>query len=132
MSVQRYSLEIGGRTMTLETGRQQAGGAVLVTYGETVVLATATSSSEPREGIVSLQVEFEEKTYAAGQVPGRVHQARGAAHRAGHPDGAAHRPPLRPLFPKDYRNDVQVVVTVSRRIGSMTRPSARSSAPRRR
>ena len=116
MAVSRYSLELAGRTLTLETGRmaKQAGGAVLVTYGETVVLATATTSEEPREGIdfFPLQVEFEEKMYAAGKIPG------GFVKREGRPTENAILTarltdrPLRPLFPKDYRNDVQVVLTV--------------------
>ncbi len=116
MSVQRYSLEIGGRTMTLETGRlaKQAGGAVLVTYGETVVLATATSSNEPREGIdfFPLQVEFEEKTYAAGKFPGGFIKREGRPTEQAILTARLTDRPLRPLFPKDYRNEVQVVVTV--------------------
>jgi polyribonucleotide nucleotidyltransferase len=109
-------MELAGRTLTLETGRmaKQAGGAVLVTYGETVVLAAATTSDEPREGIdfFPLQVEFEEKMYAAGKIPG------GFVKREGRPTENAILTarltdrPLRPLFPKDYRNDVQVVIYV--------------------
>jgi polyribonucleotide nucleotidyltransferase len=116
MAVSRYSMELAGRTLTLETGRmaKQAGGAVLVTYGETVVLATSTTSDDPREGIdfFPLQVEFEEKMYAAGKIPG------GFVKREGRPTENAILTarltdrPLRPLFPKDYRNDVQVIVTV--------------------
>jgi polyribonucleotide nucleotidyltransferase len=116
MAVSRYSVEIGGRTMTIEHGRvaEQAGGAVLVTYGETVVLATATTSDEPREGIdfFPLQVEFEEKMYAAGKIPGGFIKREGRPTEQAILTARLTDRPLRPLFPKDYRNDVQVVVTV--------------------
>src|SRR5690242_8159730 len=102
--------------MSIETGRvaEQAGGAVMVRYGDTVVLATATASSKPREGIdfFPLTVDVEERLYAAGKIPG------GFIKREGRPtehsilaSRLADRP-LRPLFPKGYRNDVQIVVTV--------------------
>src|ERR671932_1920905 len=92
----------------------QADGAVLVTYGDTVVLCTAVSSPEPREGIdfFPLTVEYEERMYAAGKIPG------GFIKREGRPgEGAILAArltdrPLRPLFPKEYRNDIQVVCTV--------------------
>ncbi|HEX9056061.1 MAG TPA: polyribonucleotide nucleotidyltransferase, partial [Ktedonobacterales bacterium] len=102
--------------MSIETGRvaQQAGGAVIVRYGDTVVLATATGSAKPREGIdfFPLTVDVEERLYAAGKIPG------GFIKREGRPtehsilaSRLADRP-IRPLFPKAYRNDVQVVITV--------------------
>jgi polyribonucleotide nucleotidyltransferase len=116
MAVTRYSVEIGGRTMTIEHGRMagQAGGAVLMQYGETVVLATATSSSEPREGIdfFPLQVEFEEKMYAAGKIPGGFIKRESRPTEQAILTARLTDRPLRPLFPKDYRNDVQVVITV--------------------
>ena len=116
MAVSRYSMELAGRTLTLETGRmaKQAGGAVLVTYGETVVLATATTSEEPREGIdfFPLQVEFEEKMYAAGKIPGGFIKREGRPTENAILTARLTDRPLRPLFPKDYRNDVQVVLTV--------------------
>src|SRR4051795_2955811 len=116
MAVSRYSMELAGRTLTLETGRmaKQAGGAVLVTYGETVVLAAATSSDEPREGIdfFPLQVEFEEKMYAAGKIPGGFVKREGRPTENAILTARVTDRPLRPLFPKDYRNDVQVVLTV--------------------
>jgi polyribonucleotide nucleotidyltransferase len=116
MAVSRNSMELAGRTLTLETGRmaKQAGGAVLVTYGETVVLATATTSDEPREGIdfFPLQVEFEEKMYAAGKIPGGFIKREGRPTENAILTARLTDRPLRPLFPKDYRNDVQVICTV--------------------
>jgi polyribonucleotide nucleotidyltransferase len=116
MAVSRYSMEFAGRTLTLETGRmaQLAGGAVLVTYGETVILATATTSDEPREGIdfFPLSVEFEEKMYAAGKIPGGFIKREGRPTENAILTARLTDRPLRPLFPKDYRNDVQVVITV--------------------
>jgi polyribonucleotide nucleotidyltransferase len=107
--------EIAGRPLTLETGRLawQANGAVTVTYGETVVLATAVVSKEPRPNIdfFPLTVDFEEKLYAAGKIPG------GYIKREGRPSTDAILAsrltdrPLRPLFPKGFRNDVQIIVT---------------------
>src|SRR5213076_3018971 len=114
--VYRAETDIGGRTLSLETGRLAglAGGAVVVRYGDTVLLCTATASEQPREGIdfFPLTVEYEEKMYAAGKIPG------GFVKREGRPTETAILTarltdrPLRPLFPKDYRNDVQVVLTV--------------------
>jgi len=107
--------EVGGKTLVFETGRlaQQAGGAVTATYGETVVLATATASSQPRQGVdfFPLTVDYEEKMYAAGKIPG------GFIKREGRPSTEAilvsrlTDRPLRPLFPKGFRNDVQIVAT---------------------
>lgn len=107
--------EVGGRPLTFETGRlaQLAGGAVTATYGETVVLATATASGSPRQGVdfFPLTVDYEEKLYAAGKIPG------GFIKREGRPSTEAilvsrlTDRPIRPLFPKGFRNDVQVVVT---------------------
>src|SRR5436190_12606035 len=116
MAVSRYSMELAGRTLTLETGRMAglAGGAVLVTYGETVLLAAATTSDEPREGIdfFPLQVEFEEKMYAAGKIPGGFIKREGRPTENAILTARLTDRPLRPLFPKDYRNDVQVICTV--------------------
>ncbi|MCR6545901.1 polyribonucleotide nucleotidyltransferase [Dehalobacterium formicoaceticum] len=112
----RKSIEIGGRTLTLETGRmaKQASGAVFTVYGDTMVLAAATGASEPREGIdfFPLTVDYEERLYAVGKIPG------GFIKREGRPSEKAILTsriidrPIRPLFPKGYRNDVQVVTTV--------------------
>lgn len=109
-------MEVGGRTLTIEQGKmaKQANGAVLVRYGDTVVLVTATASKEPREGVdfFPLTVDYEEKMYAAGKIPG------GFIKREGRPSNDATLcarlidRPIRPLFPKGYRNDVQIVATV--------------------
>ena len=108
--------EIGNRSFSLEAGRlaEQADGAVLVRYGDTVVLATAVASKEPREGtdFFPLTIDYEERMYAAGKIPG------GFIKRESRPSEAAILAmrltdrPIRPLFPKGYRNDVQVVLTV--------------------
>ncbi len=113
MATHKQDIDIGGRTLTLETGRVAglSDGAVTVRYGDTVLLATAVSSAEPREGIdfFPLTVEYEERMYAAGKIPG------GFIKREGRPGEAAILAarltdrPIRPLFPKHYRNDVQVV-----------------------
>ncbi|HEX2220940.1 MAG TPA: exonuclease domain-containing protein, partial [Candidatus Limnocylindria bacterium] len=107
---------IGGQTWSFEAGKlaEQADGAVLVRYGDTVILATAVASKEPREGIdfFPLTVDYEERMYAAGKIPG------GFIKRESRPSEAAILAmrltdrPIRPLFPKGYRNDVQVVLTV--------------------
>ncbi len=116
MAVSTYTTDIGGRPMLIEHGRMAglAGGAVTVTYGETVVLATATTSDEPREGIdfFPLSVEFEERMYAAGKIPGGFIKREGRPTEQAVLTARLTDRPLRPLFPKDYRNDVQIVVTV--------------------
>lgn len=111
-----FEMEIAGRTLTVETGKyaQQANGTCLVRCGDTAVLVTATASKTPREGIdfFPLSVEFEEKMYSVGKIPG------GFIKREGRPSEKAILTsrlidrPIRPLFPKGYRNDVQVICTV--------------------
>ncbi|ERL05137.1 polyribonucleotide nucleotidyltransferase [Mitsuokella sp. oral taxon 131] len=111
-----FEMELGGRKLVVENGKmaKQANGAVLVRHGDTVVLVTATTSAEPREGVdfFPLTVDYEEKMYAAGKIPG------GFIKREGRPSSDAVLcarlidRPIRPLFPKGYRNDVQVVATV--------------------
>jgi polyribonucleotide nucleotidyltransferase len=111
----KVETEIGGQTLSMETGKlaEQADGAVVLRYGDTVVLATAVSSA-PREGIdfFPLTVDYEERMYAAGKIPG------GFIKRESRPSEAAILAmrltdrPIRPLFPKGYKNDVQVVLTV--------------------
>lgn len=111
-----FEMELGGRKLVIENGKmaKQANGAVLVRYGDTVVLVTATASAEPREGVdfFPLTVDYEEKMYAAGKIPG------GFIKREGRPSSDAILcarlidRPIRPLFPKGYRNDVQIVATV--------------------
>ncbi len=116
MNVLRKSLQVGGRTLTLETGRmaKQAGGAVFTSYGDTMVLCTATASKEPREGIdfFPLSVEYEEKLYAVGKIPGGFIKREGRASEKATLSARLIDRPIRPLFPKSYRNDVQIVGTV--------------------
>src|ERR1700726_3095531 len=114
--IHRKEAGIGGRVMSIETGRvaEQANGAVLVRYGETVILATVVGNDIPREGIdfFPLTVDVEERMYAAGKIPGGVIKREGRASE--HPILACRLAdrPLRPLFPKGYRNDVQIVIMV--------------------
>jgi polyribonucleotide nucleotidyltransferase len=107
---------IAGRTLSIETGRvaEQASGAVLVRYGDTVILATATSSQAPREGIdfFPLTVDVEERLYAAGKIPGGFIKREGRPTEHSILASRLVDRPIRPLFPKGYRNDVQVVITV--------------------
>jgi polyribonucleotide nucleotidyltransferase len=114
--IHTYEAVVGGRTMSIETGRvaEQAGGAVLVRYGETVVLATATASAKPREGIdfFPLTVDVEERLYAAGKIPGGFIKREGRPTEHSILASRLTDRPIRPLFPKGYRNDVQVVITV--------------------
>ncbi|MBQ1469822.1 MAG: polyribonucleotide nucleotidyltransferase, partial [Schwartzia sp.] len=114
--MQSFEMEVGGRSFVIENGKmaKQANGAVLVRYGDTVVLVTATASKEPREGVdfFPLTVDYEEKMYAVGKIPG------GFIKREGRPGNSAILcarlidRPIRPLFNKGFRNDVQIVATV--------------------
>ena len=105
-----YSIELGGKTLTVDIGRvaAQANGAVLMKYGETTVLSTATASEKPRDGIdfFPLSVEFEEKMYAVGKIPGGFNKREGKASENAVLTSRVIDRPMRPLFPKDYRNDV--------------------------
>ena len=105
-----YSMEIGGKTLTVEIGRvcAQANGAALLRYGETTVLSTATASDKPRDGIdfFPLSVEYEEKLYAVGKIPGGFNKREGKASENAVLTSRVIDRPMRPLFPKDYRNDV--------------------------
>lgn len=105
-----YSMELAGRTLTVDIGRvaAQANGAVFIKYGDTTVLSTATASDRPRDGVdfFPLSVEFEEKMYSVGKIPGGFNKREGkASENAILTDRVIDRP-MRPLFPKDYRNDV--------------------------
>lgn len=110
-----FSTEFGGRTLTIETGKiaKQANGAVLVRYGETAVVVAVTGTDTPREGVdfFPLTVDFEEKMYAVGKIPG------GFLRREGRPAETAILTsrlidrPIRPMFPDGYHNDVQIVAT---------------------
>ena len=108
-----YSMELAGRTLTVDIGRvaKQANGAALMHYGDTTVLATATASKEPREGIdfFQLSVEYEEKMYAVGKIPGGFNKREGKASEHAILTSRVIDRPMRPLFPKDYRNDVTLV-----------------------
>ncbi|GHO44187.1 polyribonucleotide nucleotidyltransferase [Ktedonospora formicarum] len=114
--IHRQEAVIGGRVMSIETGRvaEQSSGAVLVRYGDTVILATAVGSDEPREGIdfFPLTVDVEERMYAAGKIPGGFIKREGRATEHAILASRLTDRPLRPLFPKGYRNDVQIVITV--------------------
>ena len=106
----KFEMELAGRTLRVDVDRvaKQANGAVLMHYGDTTVLCTATASDKPREGIdfFPLSVEYEEKMYAAGKIPGGFNKREGkASENAILTDRVIDRP-MRPLFPKDYRNDV--------------------------
>ena len=107
-----YSMELAGRTLTLDIGRvaKQANGAVLMHYGDTVVLSTATASEKPREGIdfFPLSVEYEEKLYSVGKIPGGFNKREGKASENAILTSRVIDRPMRPLFPKDYRNDVTI------------------------
>jgi len=113
VAVHKLDIELAGRTLSLETGRVAglADGAVLVTYGDTVLLATAVSSTDPREGIdfFPLTVEYEERMYAAGKIPGGFIKREGRPGEQAILSARLTDRPIRPLFPKYYRNDVQVV-----------------------
>src|SRR3954465_15221364 len=113
-----HSVEIdwGGRPLRLETGKiaRQADGAVLATYGETVVLATVVAAKTPREGVafLPLTVDYQEKTYAAGRIPGGYFKREGRPTEKETLVSRLIDRPIRPLFVEGYKNDTQVVVTV--------------------
>lgn len=112
----KKSMSLAGRELSIETGHlaKQASGAVLVRYGDTVVLVTATTSKEPREGVdfFPLTVDYEEKMYAVGKIPGGFLRREGRATEAATLSARLIDRPIRPLFPKGYRCDVQIVATV--------------------
>ena len=105
-----YSMELAGRTLRVDIGRvaKQANGAAFMHYGDTTVLSTATASDKPREGIdfFPLSVEYEEKMYAVGKIPGGFNKREGKASENAILTSRVIDRPMRPLFPKDYRNDV--------------------------
>lgn len=107
-----YSMELAGRTLTVDVGRMaaQANGAVLMHYGDTVVLSTATASEKPREGIdfFPLSVEYQEKLYSVGKIPGGFIKREGRASENAVLTSRLIDRPMRPLFPGDYRNDVSL------------------------
>ena len=105
-----FSMELAGRTLTVDVGRvaAQANGAAFMHYGDTTVLSTATASDKPREGVdfFPLSVEYEEKLYAVGKIPGGFNKREGKASENAILTSRVIDRPMRPLFPKDYRNDV--------------------------
>ena len=111
-----YETELAGRKLVIETGKMAglANGSVLVRYGDTCVLVNVTASKEPREGIdfFPLSVDFEEKLYSVGKIPGGFLKREGKPSDKAILTSRAIDRPLRPLFPKDFRNDVVVVATV--------------------
>jgi polyribonucleotide nucleotidyltransferase len=115
MPVTRAQAVINGKTLVFETGKlaEQAGGAVTVRYGDTVVLAAATVSPTIRPGtdFFPLTVDFEERLYAAGKIPGSFPRREGRPSEEGILTARLTDRPIRPLFPKGFRNDVQIVVT---------------------
>src|SRR5436853_7034181 len=114
--IHRQEAVIGNRVMSIETGRvaEQSNGAVLVRYGDTVILATAVGSDEPREGIdfFPLTVDFEERMYAAGKIPGGFIKREGRSSEGAILAARLTDRPIRPLFPEGYKDDVQIVLTV--------------------
>ena len=111
-----FEMELAGRPLVIETGKyaELAGGAVMVRYGDTAVLSTATMAAKPREGIdfFPLSVDFEEKLYAVGKIPGGFIRREGKPSEKAILTSRVIDRPIRPLFPKDLRNDVSVVNTV--------------------
>ena len=111
-----YSMELAGRNLTIETGKiaELANGSVMVKYGDTTVMVNVTASKEPRDGIdfFPLSVDFEEKLYSVGKIPGSYSKREGKPADSAILTSRAIDRPLRPLFPKDFRNDVCVVATV--------------------
>ncbi|MBN1953466.1 MAG: polyribonucleotide nucleotidyltransferase [Anaerolineae bacterium] len=115
MNIKLFTATLGEHSLTLETGRlaQQAGGSVVLRCGDTMLLATATMSNSEREGIdfFPLTVDFEERLYAAGRIPGSFFRREGRPPEHAVLVSRLTDRPLRPLFPKDMRNDVQIIIT---------------------
>lgn len=113
---EQFKTQIAGRDLIIETGKmaQQANGSVLIRYGDTVVLCTATASKKPREGVdfLPLTVDYEERLYAVGKIPGGFIKREGKPSEKAILSARVIDRPLRPLFPKGFRNDVQIVSTV--------------------
>ena len=112
----KYTMDLAGRPLSLEVGKlaELANAAVLVTYGETTVLVTATAAPRPRDGIdfFPLSVDFEEKMYAVGRIPGSFMRREGRPGEKGILTSRVIDRPIRPLFPGDFRNDVAIMATV--------------------
>lgn len=110
-----YSTELGGRTLTIETGKlaKQANGAVMIRYGETAVMVAVTGTTSPREGVdfFPLTVDFEEKMYSVGKIPGGFIKREGRPAETAILTSRLIDRPIRPMFPDGYHNDVQIVAT---------------------
>ena len=121
----KYEMELAGRPLTLEVGKlaELANAAVMVGYGDTRVLVCATASARPRDGIdfFPLSVDFEEKMYSVGRIPGSFNRREGRPGEKGILTSRVIDRPIRPLFPYDFRNDVSTTTALPR--------SPRSSAP---
>ena len=111
-----FEYELSGRKLVIETGKMAglANGSCLVRFGDTVILATATASAKPRDGIdfLPLSVDFEERLYAVGRIPGGYLKREGKPSEKAILTSRVIDRPIRPLFPKDLRNDCSVVATV--------------------
>src|SRR5690625_6410538 len=114
--IHRKEIDWGGRKLVLETGRiaRQADGAVLATYGETMVLCTAVGSKQPKPGIdfFPLTVNYQEKTFAAGKIPGGFFKREGRPTEKETLTSRLIDRPIRPLFPEGFKNEVQIIATV--------------------
>ena len=112
----KYEMELAGRPLTLEVGKiaELANAAVMVGYGDTRVLVCATAAARPRDGIdfFPLSVDFEEKMYAVGRIPGSFNRREGRPGEKGILTSRVIDRPIRPLFPYDFRNDVSIMATV--------------------
>ena len=132
----RKEIEWGGRKLVLETGKiaRQADGAVLATYGETTVLATVVFEKKPKPGLdfFPLTVNYQEKTFAAGKIPGGFFKREGRPSEKEILTSRLIDRPIRPLFAREFRNETQVVCTVLATTWRTTPTSWRWSAPRRR
>ncbi|HIC93435.1 MAG TPA: polyribonucleotide nucleotidyltransferase, partial [Anaerolineae bacterium] len=113
--VHQFTTAVGGHSISIETGKLagQAGGAVTVRCGDTLLLATATASKEPREDadFLPLTVDYEERLYAAGRIPGSFFRREGRPHEGAILICRLTDRPIRPLFPQDFRHEIQVILT---------------------
>jgi len=116
LATQMFECQVGGRTLTIETGKlaAQANGAVTIHYGDTVVLVTGCIADQPREGIdfLPLTVDYEERLYAAGKIPGGFIRREGRPSQEATLTSRLTDRPLRPLLPKEWRRDIQLIITV--------------------
>jgi polyribonucleotide nucleotidyltransferase len=116
LTTQTFKCEVGGRNLIIETGKlaTQANGAVTVTYGETVVLVTGCVADQPREGVdfLPLTIDYEERLYAAGKIPGGFIRREGRPSQEATLTSRLTDRPLRPLLPKEWRRDIQLIITV--------------------